>query len=170
MSPSRDKLAPPTSAGHADQLREFDRSLPMSLLKAREAVMKKFTPSLREHGLSAQQWRVLRVLEQKGEMELSDLAEGCYILKPSLTRIVQNLEGRKLIERHESQQDRRRSTVLLTEAGRALFNAIAPASLERYQFITERFGYGKMELLYQLLDELVEAVYEESDPEVTDEG
>jgi len=35
-------------------MREFSRSLPMSLLRAREAVMRHFRPSLRHHGLTAQ--------------------------------------------------------------------------------------------------------------------
>jgi len=38
------------------------RNLPRLLLEAREAVMQHTRPSLREHGLSDQQWRVLRVL------------------------------------------------------------------------------------------------------------
>ncbi|MFN8954252.1 MAG: homoprotocatechuate degradation operon regulator HpaR, partial [Burkholderiales bacterium] len=38
------------------------RNLPRLLLEAREAVMFHTRPSLREHGLSDQQWRVLRVL------------------------------------------------------------------------------------------------------------
>src|SRR5208283_3623306 len=43
-------------------MREFSRSLPMSLLRAREAVMRHFRPSLRRHGLTEQQWRILRAL------------------------------------------------------------------------------------------------------------
>jgi hypothetical protein len=38
-------------------MREFSRSLPMSLLRAREAVMRQFRPSLRDHGLTEQQSR-----------------------------------------------------------------------------------------------------------------
>ena len=48
------------------QLREFGKSLPMSLLRAREAVMKKFIPTLKKYELSPQQWRVIRFLEQEG--------------------------------------------------------------------------------------------------------
>jgi hypothetical protein len=45
-----------------DTSRSFARSLPMALLKAREAVMVRFRPSLRAHGLTEQQWRVLRIM------------------------------------------------------------------------------------------------------------
>ncbi len=158
MSPSEKskKLAPLRPVTNdTEHLRQFDRSLPMSLLKAREAVMKKFMPALKAHDLTAQQWRVIRALEQRGDMEVSELSDVCYILKPSMSRIVQNLQARGLIERRGNSEDRRRSTMALTDSGRVLFEKIAPASIERYQYITEKFGYGKLELLYELLDELV---------------
>ena len=41
-----------------------------------------------------------------------------------------------------------------------LFSLVAPHSLERYSFISEKFGPGKLELLYELLDELVEKIDE----------
>ena len=43
-------------------LRDFQHSLPMELLKAREAAMARFRPMLRSHGLTEQQWRVIRAL------------------------------------------------------------------------------------------------------------
>ncbi len=142
----------------SDTLRSFDRSLPMSLLRAREAVMKKFMPALKAHNLSAQQWRVIRALQADGDMDISELATSCYLLKPSLTRIIQNLESREIVQRNSSSQDQRRSLISLTQQGREIFVEIAPKSSERYEFISERFGPGKLELLYELLDELVEKI------------
>ncbi|MGM3243097.1 hypothetical protein ACS2VP_27140, partial [Bacillus cereus group sp. Bc237] len=43
-------------------LRAFSRSLPMALLRSRESVMVRFRPMLRAHGLTEQQWRVLRAM------------------------------------------------------------------------------------------------------------
>ena len=40
--------------------RPFDQSLPMMLMRAREGVMRRFRPHLRGHGLTDQQWRILR--------------------------------------------------------------------------------------------------------------
>lgn len=137
-------------------MRTFERSLPMSLLKAREAVMKKFIPHLRAHDLSAQQWRVLRALYATEGLEMSALSERCFLLMPSLSRIVQNLEARELIKRRTSEQDQRCSIINLTEAGRKLVELMAPESEARYEHITRVFGYGKLELLYELLDELVD--------------
>lgn len=146
-------------------MRQFKRSLPMTLLKAREVVMQKFTPHLRAHDLSPQQWRVLRALEEVAELDATEISERCALLMPSLSRILQNLEGRGLIQRVTSAEDQRRSLVSITPSGRELFEKIAPLSEERYQHITEKFGYGKLELLYELLDEFIEKIDEESGEE-----
>ena len=153
----------------AKDLRGFNRSLPMSLLRAREAVMKKFMPSLKEHNLSSQQWRVIRALVDRDGAEISELSQRCQLMMPSLSRIIKNLESRALITRHSVESDQRRSAIFLTDEGRRLFDLVAPKSVERYTYITEKFGYGKLELLYDLLDELVEKIDEEDDDEDSEE-
>src|SRR3954463_7100586 len=81
-------------------MRDFSRSLPMSLLRAREAVMRQFRPSLREHGLTEQQWRLLRALAALDAAEVGALARTASRLAPSLSRILRDLEARSLIERN----------------------------------------------------------------------
>src|SRR5258708_16165266 len=80
-------------------MRELSRSLPMSLLRAREAVMRQFRPSLRQHGLTEQQWRILRALTAVDAIEVTELARVAFLLGPSLSRILRDLEARHLIER-----------------------------------------------------------------------
>ena len=92
-------------------MRQFDRSLPMALLRAREAVMKKFSPALKEHGLSSQQWRVIRALVEEQALDATEISERCALLMPSLSRILQNLQKRGLIDRETASDDQRRSLV-----------------------------------------------------------
>src|SRR4029078_7910286 len=80
-------------------MREFSRSLPMSLLRAREAVMRQFRPSLRRHDLTEQHWRILRALTAVDTIEVTELARVAFLLGPSLSRILRDLEARDLIER-----------------------------------------------------------------------
>jgi homoprotocatechuate degradation regulator HpaR len=141
-----------------EELRDFDHSLPMSLLRAREEVMNEFKPALRKHELSPEQWRVIRALKQQGGLELTKISKQCYLLSPSLSRIAQKLEKRGLVERKSVASDQRRSSLFLTNLGHDLFNIIAPESELRYIKITEKFGYEKLELLYELLDDLVESL------------
>jgi homoprotocatechuate degradation regulator HpaR len=92
-------------------MREFSRSLPMSLLRAREAVMRQFRPSLRQHGLTEQQWRILRALTSVESIEVTELAHVAFLLGPSLSRILRDLEARELIERKVAKADLRRAMV-----------------------------------------------------------
>jgi len=139
-------------------LREFDRSLPMTLLKAREAVMRKFLPALREHELSAQQWRVLRALNEAQSRDASELAEQCAILMPSLSRILRNLQSRKLIRRKSCPDDQRRSLISITAKGRDLVEKISPQSEERYDEIARRFGEKNLATLYDMLGKLIKSL------------
>lgn len=142
------------------KLRSFERSLPMTLLQTREAVMKKFIPSLKEHGLTPQQWRVIRALEHETGLDISTLAERCHLLMPSISRIINHLDKEKLIERQVVDTDQRRSKIFLTIAGKNLFAKVAPKSVERYVAIEEKYGVRKLELLYELLDDLIKTLEE----------
>jgi homoprotocatechuate degradation regulator HpaR len=135
-------------------LRDFSRSLPMSLLRARESVMRHFRPSLREHGLTEQQWRILRALAASGEIEVTELARMAYLLGPSLSRILRDLESRKLIERRLLKADLRRSIVSITAKGLKLIEAVAPSSEAIYAEMTKQFGARKLSDLQTMLSEL----------------
>src|ERR1700742_5395640 len=104
-------------------VRDFSKSLPMSLLRAREAVMKQFRPSLRRHGLTEQQWRILRALAAVDAIEVTELARVAFLLGPSLSRILRDLEARHLIERRVAKADLRRAVVSITPRGLALIEA-----------------------------------------------
>lgn len=139
-------------------MRRFDRSLPMSLLKAHEAVLRMFMPHLRAHDLSTQQWRVMRALAETDALDISELADRCSLLRPSVSRILQNLESRGITRRKTCRQDSRRSLVSITPKGRRLIAEIAPESEARYDFIESQVGRDKLTQLYDLLDHLVSAL------------
>ena len=133
-------------------LRGFEHSLPMELLRAREAAMAKFRPMLRGHGLTEQQWRVIRALADYERMDASELARRSFLLAPSLTRILQHLEGEKLVKRLSDATDQRRRVLTLTPRGRKLFSEVAPDSEALYEEIEAAFGSDRMSLLYELLE------------------
>ena len=134
-------------------MRDFKHSLPMALLKAREAAMNRFRPHLREHGLTEQQWRAIRALSEYGELEVSQLAERSLLLAPSLTRILQFLVHNKIARRKSDPKDQRRSKISLTVKGKKLFASVAKESEQLYARITEEFGDTNMQALYALLYE-----------------
>ena len=135
-------------------MREFNRSLPMSLLRAREAVMDRFRPVLRAHGVTEQQWRVLRALAATGPIDAGGLAEICCLLRPSLTRILRDLLARGLIARHTNAEDQRVSEISITDLGEALIAEVGPHSERQYREIAELLGPADLERLYALLERL----------------
>lgn len=133
-------------------MRPFSASLPMALLLARESTMRRFRPLLAEHGLTEQQWRVLRALASTDDpIEVSVLADRTALLAPSVTRIVARLAEDGVIRRDTVAGDARRSTLALTAKGRRLVARIAPQSEATYAEIEAAFGADR---LAALLDEL----------------
>jgi homoprotocatechuate degradation regulator HpaR len=135
-------------------MRDFSRSLPMSLLRAREAVMRQFRPSLRDHGLTEQQWRILRALASVESIEVTELARVAFLLGPSLSRILRDLEARQLIERRIAKADLRRGVVSISAKGLKLIEAVAPSSEAIYAAITRRYGARKLAELQDMLHAL----------------
>jgi homoprotocatechuate degradation regulator HpaR len=158
------------------KLRSFSRSLPMSLLLAREAVMNRFRPTLKLFNITEQQWRVLRALSSVSEIEVMELAKATSLLAPSLSRILRDMEERGLILRRPVPDDLRRSLTSISPDGLKLIDAVAPYSESTYQEIIETVGREKIDLLQQLCREIVGSLgelearsYAEAalDPEVT---
>lgn len=136
------------------RLRSFSNSLPMMLLRARESVMRHFRASLRRHDLTEQQWRVLRALSSVGEIDVSRLARATFLLQPSLSRILRDLDARKLIIRRLDKSDMRIGLVKIGPLGIALIETVSPQSEAIYAEITARFGAEKLAELQALLVEL----------------
>ena len=161
-SGSRPASASPASASSVRRvpMREFSRSLPMSLLRAREAVMRQFRPSLRNHGLTEQQWRILRALAAVETIEVTELARVAFLLGPSLSRILRDLEARHLIERRIAKTDLRRAVVSISAKGLKLIEAVAPSSEAIYAAITKRYGARKLAELQDMLGALESSLAE----------
>jgi homoprotocatechuate degradation regulator HpaR len=144
----------PLKARKALPMRSFNESLPMALLRAREAVMRHFRPELRNHGVTEQQWRVLRALAGKRSLEITELAAETCLLAPSVSRILPDLETRGYIRRRPVESDLRRAVVSLEPKGLQLIAAHAPNSEQIYNDIEERFGAQRVQQLFTLLREL----------------
>jgi homoprotocatechuate degradation regulator HpaR len=152
-SPSGSKPAGKASVRRVP-MRDFSRSLPMSLLRAREAVMRLFRPSLRHHGLTEQQWRILRALAAIEAIEVTELARVAFLLGPSLSRILRDLEARQLIERRTAKVDLRRGLVSISAKGLKLIEAVAPNSEAIYAAMTRRYGAARLAELQDMLHAL----------------
>jgi homoprotocatechuate degradation regulator HpaR len=133
----------------------FHRNLPRLLLQARESLMAHTRPSLREHGLSDQQWRVLRVLGEHGTVETGRVAREAYILGPSLTGVLARMERDGLVRRERDPSDQRRTVVEATTRGMKMVERLSTSVEGHYQWLEQSLGKQKLAQLYELLDELI---------------
>lgn len=129
-------------------------SLTLTLLQAREAAMAFFRPLLNEHDLTEQQWRVIRILRQQGELESHQLAHLACILKPSMTGVLTRLERDGIVRRRKSAEDQRRVFVALTEQGQQRFVDMSAGMESNYLKIQEQFGEESLVQLLELLNKL----------------
>lgn len=118
---------------------------------------------LSDAGVTEQQWRVLRVLDEEGPLDPTSIASRAVLLLPSLTRILQKLEEKELVTRRRDEQDRRRQVIEVTEAGRHIINANMETSRRILSDMRERLGEERHEVLIDLLGELTELDFGEGE-------
>ena len=133
------------------------RSLPIALLRARERVMGPIRGMLSSVDITEQQWRVLRVLQESGPMVPTRIADEACLLLPSLTRILQKLEEKKLIQRNPDPKDKRKQIVTVTPEGERIILSNLDTSMELMNAIRDRMGADRYDKLLDLLNELEEA-------------
>ncbi len=136
-------------------MRPLRQSLPLKLLKAREAVMDRFRPHLHQANVTEQQWRVIRALAENDTLDAGKLARMVTLRMPSLSRILRDLEQRGLITKQRSHDDRRLVTASITRSGRRLFNKMSQESEVIYAQIVEDLGEDYFLDLMARLDEVI---------------
>ncbi|WP_321393474.1 homoprotocatechuate degradation operon regulator HpaR [Emcibacter sp.] len=138
-------------------MEEFNRSLPMRLLRAREVYLKLFRPVFTLHEITEQQWRVLRALRDEGEQSGQDLSRKCILSGPSLSRIISLLNKKNYISRRIQPDDQRYMLVKLSDEGRALCDRIAPLIEEKYRELENVISPSETDQLHALLDKVIAA-------------
>ena len=131
---------------------EINRSLAITLLRSREAVMDRFRPMLASAKITEQQWRVLRGLSEHGEVEAGKLVYIACILPQSLSRITRNFEKKHLIFMKNDPSDARKILLSLTDKGKILMSRATIDSKEIYSQLIEDFGRENLEQLLEKLN------------------
>lgn len=131
------------------------RNLPLLLLRAREAVLSRFRPIFTEHGLTDQQWRILRLLDEAGPLEPRQIGEAVQILSASLAGVLARMEEAGLVSRRRFELDQRRVRVSLTPRSRRLIDAIAPRIDAQYAALEAAIGADAIAEVYGAVDRLL---------------
>ncbi|MEO8174943.1 MAG: MarR family transcriptional regulator [Sediminibacterium sp.] len=89
---------------------------------ASTAVARRLQKNFRQSGLeiTIEQWSVLYHLWKEDCLSQQELCNRTFRDKPSITRLIDNLEKQKLVKRMPSKSDRRINLVCLTDAAKEL--------------------------------------------------
>jgi len=132
------------------------KNLPHLLLQSREALMSRFRPVLNQHGVTEQQWRILRVLLDEDGLEPRQLCERCLISSPSIAGVLMRMEEAGLIQRERMEHDQRRVKVSVTAATKKLGKSIAPIIEREYLELEKKVGVKQLQQVYDTLDALLQ--------------
>lgn len=109
---------------------------------------------LADAGVTEQQWRVLRVIEESGAVDATEIADRACLLLPSLTRILHTLSEKGYVNRMPHPTDGRRQQITITPDGRAFIASNIAESERITARLQEHLGREKLEMLLDLLNEL----------------
>ena len=89
---------------------------------ASTAIARRLQKNFKQEGIeiTIEQWSVLYHLWKKDGMSQQELCNASFRDKPSITRLVDNLEKLKLVKRVSSSTDRRMNMITLTDAAKKL--------------------------------------------------
>ena len=121
------------------------------LVGAREAVMASIRPILNDAGVTQAQWRVLRVLFDHGPCDSARVARHAQLLPPSVSRILKELDHRRLVIKEPGPRGARGSMILLSEEGRRLLAETMARMEPIIEFCAVRFGRKRLAALQKEL-------------------
>lgn len=152
---------PPTAMDASeDALLDLERFVPYQLSVLSNVVSQEIAEAYGERfGLAVTEWRIIAVLGRFPGLSAVGVAERSAMDKVAVSRAVARLLERGLLHRETHGDDRRRSVLELSQAGRQVYAEVAPLALayerellsplsedERVQFsrMLERLGerYG----------------------------
>jgi homoprotocatechuate degradation regulator HpaR len=134
------------------------RNLPLLMLQAREKVIRHFRPILNRHGITEQQWRIVRLLLDVGPLQPREISELCSISSPSLAGMLARMESLGYLKRTGFKNDQRRVLVSLAPRSRALAKRMAPQIDATYRQIESVIGTALSMRLHNTLDDVIKSL------------
>lgn len=133
-----------------------NRFLPYVLNRVTNRLNADFQAALRKRGMTLTHWRVLAFLNETDGLGVSSLADYTVTDQSTLSRALQQMERRNLVERRASATDSRFVEVHITSLGRALFAEIIPLALQLRNRALDGLADTEQERLLDLLSHILE--------------
>jgi len=109
-------------------------------------------------GITADQWILLQVLDKEDGLSQLDLAQRTYKDAPTVTRIIDILCKKELIERKPNTEDRRKFNICLTEKGQSKINEVLPTIKEFRRRIWKGLSDDDLREMTRILNTVFESM------------
>jgi len=106
------------------------------------------------YGLSVTEWRTIAVLGRFPGLSANEVAERTAMDKVAVSRAVNGLLERGLLQRDTHAEDRRRSVLELSPRGQQVYEEVAPLALQMEAALLQDLNEHERETLHRLLDKL----------------
>lgn len=138
---------------HPSDARAYFFKIDTTIKKIRNALQKRFIDAGSD--LTVDQWVVIDHLHRNPAIAQNTLAELTAKDAPTVTRIIDLLTKKELVERRMADDDRRKFLVSLTPAGEQVYEQLLPAVVE-----IRRQGWGNLsEEDYQHFVRIMDEIY-----------
>ena len=112
-------------------------------------------PAVAQQGLTFVQYVVMMALRDKLVLNAKDICTALRHDSGALTRVIDQLETRGLVQRNRSLADRRAVELRLTEAGQAMLVQVLPTVVDKTNSALGEFSDAEFAELLRLLNKLV---------------
>ena len=128
----------------------------LSLLRTADALQSRVEAKLKEFGLTGTQYNALRILRGAGPegTPCSEIGERMITRDPDVTRLLDRLQKRGLVERSRGQQDRRVIYGKITPAGLRLLREMDAPVEKHGREMLRHVGQRKLKELIDLLEDV----------------
>jgi len=126
----------------------------VALLRTADQLQGRAAEMFKPHGLSPTQYNALRILRGAGPEGLacSEVGERMINRDPDVTRLLNRLERRGLIQRSRGQKDRRVIKTRITQAGLDLLKSLNREVGQLHRRLLGHLGEKRLESLIGLLE------------------
>jgi DNA-binding MarR family transcriptional regulator len=138
----------------------------VALQRTADALSRQFEGLMKAHGLSATQYNVLRILRGAGPggLACSEIGERMITRDPDITRLLDRMERRKLVQRARDRADRRIILAQITPDGSKVLKSLDRPVKDLHRKLLHHMGQASLRSLIQLLGEARSSMYKSSPP------
>lgn len=136
--------------------RFVDNYLAALLAQASQLISSEFHAVVRRNGFSVSEWRVLATLDGDQALSIGRIAQIVLIKQPTVTRLLDRMEGKGYVERLPHDSDRRVTLVRMTPVGHKTAARLIALAREHEQRVLSPFGLQRAEQLKSTLRRIIE--------------